>query len=175
MKKIVPITVGLLLCSVSLFAQFDKKSLWEGWNPESPFPDSVDRVKMLKLINQIRAEGCICGDSTYLEPMPPLVWSQSLVQAARQHAKDMAENDFFNHTGSDGSSAGDRVRIIDPNYASVSENITYNQNCKELAIRATLHSKLHCFNLMSKFGHSEIGVATKNGYWVFVFGRPKEE
>ena len=41
--------------------------------------------------------------------LPPLVLDDALTQAARGHCRDMADNGFTSHTGSDGSSAGERV------------------------------------------------------------------
>lgn len=39
----------------------------------------------------------------------PLTLVPELTQAARRHSNDMADNDFFDHTGSDGSNAGQRI------------------------------------------------------------------
>ncbi len=38
-----------------------------------------------------------------------LAWNGKLATAARRHARDMADGNFHSHTGSDGSSAGDRI------------------------------------------------------------------
>lgn len=40
---------------------------------------------------------------------PPLAWSDALGNAAQGHSQDMFNNNFQSHTGSDGSSPGDRI------------------------------------------------------------------
>jgi uncharacterized protein YkwD len=63
-------------------------------------PDDLERDLAVEArINQIR-EGQ--GNSR-------LVHSQKLTQAALRHSNDMADNDFFSHTSSDGTSAGQRL------------------------------------------------------------------
>ncbi len=42
--------------------------------------------------------------------LPPLTLVSELTQAARRHSRDMADNNFTSHTGSDGSTAGQRMR-----------------------------------------------------------------
>ena len=44
------------------------------------------------------------------EARHPLSFDHGLFLAARDHAEDMIENDFFSHTGSDGSSVSDRIQ-----------------------------------------------------------------
>jgi len=42
--------------------------------------------------------------------LPPLKFNPRLREAALQHSQDMADNNFFSHTGSDGSTLADRIR-----------------------------------------------------------------
>ena len=42
-------------------------------------------------------------------PQPPLAWNDALGNAAQGHSQDMSQNNFQSHTGSDGSSPGDRI------------------------------------------------------------------
>ncbi|MFW5751582.1 MAG: CAP domain-containing protein [Planctomycetota bacterium] len=55
--------------------------------------------EMLAAVNAERADA---GEAA-------LAWNPQLTQAATAHAEDMQTNDFFSHTGSDGSAVGDRV------------------------------------------------------------------
>jgi uncharacterized protein YkwD len=43
------------------------------------------------------------------QPVPPLRWNQGLEASAGRHAADEGEHGAFTHTGSDGSSAGERM------------------------------------------------------------------
>ncbi len=54
---------------------------------------------------------------------PPLAFNADLIEAARRHAWDMTENDFQQHTGSDGSSMPDRVSEAGYDYNYIGENI----------------------------------------------------
>lgn len=62
----------------------------------------------LDLINSERAAGATCG-STTIPPMPPLQMDENLREAARCHSLSMAREDYFDDTGSDGSSPAERV------------------------------------------------------------------
>jgi len=57
------------------------------------------------------------------EPQPPLAFNADLITAADIHARDMKENDFQNHIGSDGSSLQDRLERAGYDYAIAGENI----------------------------------------------------
>jgi uncharacterized protein YkwD len=63
-------------------------------------PDDLDRdLKVEARINEIRDE----------RGLPHFTESQKITQAALRHSNDMADNNFFSHTGSDGTRAGDRL------------------------------------------------------------------
>jgi uncharacterized protein YkwD len=54
-------------------------------------------------INQARQELAAA------QPRQPLAWSDALAAAADDHSRDMADKGYQSHTGSDGSSPGDRA------------------------------------------------------------------
>ena len=57
-------------------------------------------------------------------PQPPLAWNGQLAQSAQGHSQDMASNAFQSHTGSDGSSPGDRIQAAGyTNTTSTGENV----------------------------------------------------
>lgn len=63
-------------------------------------PDDVDKdLAVEQKINEIRD----------LNDLPRFTKSQKITKAALRHSNDMADNKFFSHTGSDGSSAGERL------------------------------------------------------------------
>lgn len=63
-------------------------------------PDDLERdLKVEARINEIRDE----------RSLPRFSESQKITQAALRHSNDMADNNFFSHTGSDGTRAGDRL------------------------------------------------------------------
>jgi uncharacterized protein YkwD len=63
-------------------------------------PDDLDKdFAVEEKINAIRVD----------RGLPVLANAQKITQAALRHSNDMADNDFFSHTGSDGSRAGQRL------------------------------------------------------------------
>src|SRR5690348_8694256 len=43
-------------------------------------------------------------------PLPPVAWNDQLAQASQGHSQDMAANQYQSHTGSDGSTSGQRMQ-----------------------------------------------------------------
>jgi uncharacterized protein YkwD len=72
-------------------------------------------------------------------PQPPLAWNADLAQAAQGHSQDMSTNQFQSHTGSDGSSPGDRIQAAGyTNSTSTGENVYAYSTSVEEAMEAFL-------------------------------------
>jgi uncharacterized protein YkwD len=70
------------------------------------------------------------------DSLPPLVPSQGLARAARDHVEDTGEKGWMGHVGSDDSEPADRVSRYGKWYGRVGENITYGGwDARELVIR----------------------------------------
>ncbi len=62
-------------------------------------------------------------------PVPPLAFNPALIEAARRHSKDLKDNHFQDHTGSDGSTGGDRLTEAGYDWWSYGENVfSYVEN-----------------------------------------------
>jgi uncharacterized protein YkwD len=94
---------------------------------------------------------------------------------------DMANNDFFDHTGSDGLKVWDRASQAGYPWSAIGENIAAGISLSSVsaAVQAWLDSPGHCANIMSP-GYTEFGASkysnsasTYNVYWTQVFGRPR--
>jgi uncharacterized protein YkwD len=85
--------------------------------------------------------------------------------AAYLHSEDMALNNFFSHTGSDGSSAGQRISLQGYPWSTYGENIAVGYPTVSSVIQGWLGSEGHCRNLMDP-DFTEIGA----GYAVGPFG-----
>lgn len=127
----------------------------------------------LERINKVRATGCNCG-TTYMPPVAPLAWNNTLQKAAEGHAWDMSNNHYFSHTSKDGRTMEDR--IVKAGYTfngfkdfAVGENIAHGQMSIDEVMNGWLKSPGHCKNLMNAM-FKEIGVAEDNNYWVQDFG-----
>lgn len=141
-----------------LFSACDPDVLTTTLN-ESYSCESADKInsEMLRLLNAARSEARRCGDTTY-EAASMISWDIILEEAARIHSEDMADHDFVSHTGSDGSTAGDR--LINNGYAwdISAENISAGVKTSEEAVAGWLTSPGHCANIMHP-ALEEIGAA----------------
>jgi len=138
--------------------------------------DDVMRVRMLDLINTARATARSCGTTNY-EAALPLIWDTQLFEAATAHSQDMAQHNFFDHTGSDGSNVGDRATSAGYNWQRVGENIAAGQTNAENVVTDWIESPGHCRNLMnSNFTDVSVTCVEDSGgdyvrYWTQVFGK----
>ncbi len=72
-------------------------------------------------------------------PQPPVAWNGQLAQSATSHSQDMATNDFQSHTGSDGSSPGQRIQAAGyTNTTLTGENVYAYSTSVEEAMEAFL-------------------------------------
>ena len=133
--------------------------------------------RTLALVNQARAKPRRCGDKLF-GAARPLRWNEALASAASLHADDMAANNYFSHTGRDGSTSGQRVTRAGYRYRAAGENIAAGQLSPDEAVSGWLKSPVHCANVMNSL-FTEMGVAsavsansTMGVYWVQLFGSP---
>jgi uncharacterized protein YkwD len=111
--------------------------------------------------------------------LPALRLSSQLGRAAQSHAGDMARNNIFSHTGSNGSSMVDRVKATGYSYSAIGENIAAGDASPEATIRQWMNSPGHRRNILNR-NYTEIGFgyvsAPNTQYrhlWVQVFGSPR--
>jgi len=130
-----------------------------------PDPGVADiRDEFLAAVNQARSVDQICGTTPYGHAAP-VSWSENLALAAYLHSEDMALNNFFSHTGSDGSSAGQRISRQGYPWRTYGENIAVGYPTVPSVIQGWLGSEGHCRNLMDPV-FTEIGA----GYAIGPFG-----
>jgi uncharacterized protein YkwD len=99
-----------------------------------------------------------------------LNWSTQLQQAAEKHSLDMNTNNFFSHTGSDGSSAGDRITNAGYKWTMYGENIGKGYTNEEEVINGWLTSGTHCKNIMNK-DYTDFAVSKSGQYWTMDLGK----
>jgi uncharacterized protein YkwD len=138
----------------------------------------VNEQDMLDQVNAARASGYTCG-SDDLPAVSALTWNCDLEAAAFSHSTDMATNNFFSHTGSDGLSVANRVDAQNYNWSAVGENIAAGQTSVTQVVTGWLNSEGHCRNIMNgsftEFGSSRVDsvAADYPTYWTQVFARPR--
>lgn len=134
--------------------------------------------EVLKLVNAARAKERKCGNARY-RSAPPLRWNGKLGQTALMHSRDMAENRYFSHKGSDGSMVGIRAKAEGYAWRSIGENVAAGQGSPQQVVEGWLASRGHCANIMnSTFTETGAAYATNPEsdmtiYWTQVFGAPR--
>ena len=144
-----------------------------------PGIDSI-RQEFLDAVNLSRSVDRMCGSTSY-PATSPVAWSDVLAMAAYHHSEDMAINDFFLHTGSDGSTPGERITREGYDWWTYGENIAVGYPTVSAVMQAWLGSEGHCRNIMNP-AFEEIGAAYAEGqyqgtsdapYWTFDLATPR--
>lgn len=137
-----------------------------------PEPDNTFAARVVALVNQERAAaGC-----------QALQVDSRLASAATAHSLDMAVNDFFSHTGSDGSLPWDRMAAAGYVYSTAGENIAAGYTTPEAVVDGWMKSSGHRANILNcAFTETGVGyvfLADDEGqvnyhhYWTHVFAAP---
>ena len=108
--------------------------------------------------------------------LAPLAIDDRLTAAAQGHSRDMAQNGFFSHTGSNGSRFDER--IADEGYSGgpLAENIAAGYSSPEAAVTGWMNSDGHRANILNpSLRHIGVGHVHQPGspyghYWSQSFG-----
>ena len=126
------------------------------------------KTEMLAAVNALRLSGCTCGDAQ-MPPVKPLIWNDTLAQAALAHARDMDAGNYFSHISPGGSSPVQRAGMLGYSGEYVTENIAKGYTSIEPLMQAWLQSDEHCKAMMDG-EQTAMGAANVNAYWVQEFG-----
>lgn len=128
---------------------------------------ATSELRAVDLINQQRqANGC-----------PAVTLSRELSIAAKQHSQDMAQNNYFSHTGSDGSNFSQRARAAGYQYFASAEIIAGGQVTPDGAVTGWMGSAPHrsiiltCANQEIGIGFAASPTSQWGYYWTAVFGQ----
>jgi uncharacterized protein YkwD len=100
----------------------------------------------------------------------PLTADDRLTVAAQGHSDDMAANDYFSHTGLDGSTAQDRAEAAGFT-GLVGENIAAGQTSAEDVMAAWMASEGHRANILNcDYVVIGVGLNQDGWYWTQMFG-----
>lgn len=132
-------------------------------------------TRVVELINEIRSQSQYCGLVEY-GAAAAVSWNERLEGAALMHSQDMANNNFFSHTGTDSSEVGDRATILEYNWRRIAENIAGGQRSIEQVMQDWLDSPPHCAAIMNS-RYQDVGVSCHDNddsnygrYWTMVLG-----
>jgi len=112
--------------------------------------------------------------------LSPLTFNTQLLNAAANHSQNMALQDFFSHTGKDGSSLGSRISATGYQFSAAAENIAAGSSTPEQVVSSWMNSSGHWANILNPnlkeigigyyFLADDTGSVNFNHYWTQVFG-----
>ncbi|EGU56271.1 hypothetical protein VINI7043_09684 [Vibrio nigripulchritudo ATCC 27043] len=145
-------------------------------DPTLPPVDQTEFAKeMLAAINHFRSSPQTCG-GIKMPAVEPLTWSSELEMAAQIHSSNMANYNFFDHTGLDGKEPENRANDAGYPGGFIGENISAGRINIHDVMAGWMSSKGHCENIMGA-GYKDVGAAmvensdaTYRFYWTQVFG-----
>ncbi|MGB7710754.1 MAG: CAP domain-containing protein [Microcoleus sp.] len=108
-----------------------------------------------------------------------LTLNTQLANAAETHSQNMALQDFFDHTGKDGSSIGTRITATGYQFSTAAENIAAGSSTPEQVLDSWMNSAGHRANILNPnlkeigigyyFLANDTGSVNWNYYWTQVF------
>lgn len=115
---------------------------------------SSQEAEAYRLVNQKRqANG-----------LPPLAADFSLGAMARIKSRDMAANNYFDHTSPTYGSPFTMMKSLGISYTSAGENIAKGYHSAADVVAAWMASDSHRANLLST-AYTAMGIGYFNGYW----------
>ncbi|MEG3922262.1 CAP domain-containing protein [Microcoleus sp. POL10_C6] len=111
--------------------------------------------------------------------LSPLTLNTQLLNAAENHSQNMALQDFFSHTGKDGSSFTSRITTTGYKFSAAAENIAAGSSTPEQVVSSWMNSSGHRTNILNPnlkeigigyyFLADDTGTENFNHYWTQVF------
>jgi uncharacterized protein YkwD len=142
---------------------------WDGaW---SSFEEEV-----VALLNERRADGAVCSADAKFGPAEPMRMNPALRCAARKHALDMAEQDYFSNLDPDKLDFRTRTELAEYEGTPIDQNIGAAQATPEQLVTAVMGSVELCIHVMAPevdeigMGYLEFEGASYPSYWTQVFG-----
>ena len=115
-------------------------------------------AQVVSLVNQARSEA----------KLPALTADSELARVALVKAKDMQQNNYFDHESPTHGSPFEMMQAFGITYSSAGENIAKGQRSPEEVVKAWLNSPGHRANILSR-NFTRIGVGFYEGHWVQLF------
>ena len=146
---------GFIFFPVAAKAQIaDARFSASGGSRSKPLNTAALERRVFELVNQTREEN----------GLKRLVWNEQVARVARLHSGNMANFNFFSHTGLDGKRVDARADAVGlRKWALIGENIAYNSgfdNPVERAILGWMNSAGHRQNILrDKWKETGIGIA----------------
>ncbi|WP_238996747.1 CAP domain-containing protein [Paenibacillus pinistramenti] len=135
-----------------------KPSTTSGQQSTTTTDQSSFAKQVIALVNQERAK----------QNLKPLTEDTALSNMALVKAKDMSQNNYFDHTSPTYGSPFDMMKKFNISFSYAGENIAKGQKTPQEVMTAWMNSAGHRANILNA-NYTVIGVAYYNGYWVQEF------
>ena len=128
---------------------------------------TAEEQEMLRLVNELRQQN----------GREPVQLNKNLNKACFDHSKDMGENNYFDHTGRNGSKFGERARNAGYKGSPRGENIAAGNSGVAATFRQWETSPGHRRNILNPnvnemgIGHANVSGSRYRHYWTQIFGK----
>ena len=127
--------------------------------PSTPKATATASGVVARIVQLVNAERSKVGCSA-------LTLNTTLSKVAQAHSQDMALHQNMSHTGSDGSSPGDRITGAGYTWSTYGENVAYGYASPEQVMAAWMASPGHKANILNcAFKEIGVGLAQPGSYW----------
>lgn len=123
---------------------------------------SISERAIFELVNKERIKNDII----------PLTLNNKLTQAAINKAKNLVENDYFNHNSKKGDTFSSWIKDTGYEYSFIGENLAKDFSDSKSIIKAWYTSLGHRENILNE-NFTETGIAVYHNVVVQIFGRPE--
>ena len=144
--------------------------------PEKPKPAPQPGPQIAMLRPEFQQQLDMLNAERSRRGLAPFAYNEQLGQAAQAHSVDQANRRLMTHTGSDGSSPGDRIRRTGYRFCNWAENVAFGYGSAEAVVVAWMNSPGHAANILSSNTQVGFGLAySVDGlpYWTQKFGTPR--
>lgn len=127
--------------------------------PQPIIKENTEAQKILELVNQERTS----------RGLKPVKLNTALNEAAFKHSKDMNDNNYFSHTGLNGSTFGQRANKANYTGFPRGENIANGYRNAQDVHNGWMQSSGHRQNILTP-GVTEMGLGRSGNLWTQIFG-----
>lgn len=150
-KKIKTLIPQAKISSSPQESEFEKTTLYENLDCQN-FRDNSLIADIYDKINKDRK----------LSNLPELKWSELLCKSASLKARDLTENNYFEHISPDGTTPWDWIEQAGYKYIFSGENLALNYYTAQTAHEALMNSPKHRENILNE-NFTEIGIDCGRG------------
>jgi uncharacterized protein YkwD len=161
----IPLLVGS--CGIAL----PDPASWPGGDGPPNSHSSCPATRAQEVLDAVNRERSRHG-------LPPMLAHAALARAASAHSADQARQGRLSHTGSDGSTVGQRLQREGYRWSSVGENVAGGQATAAEVVAAWIGSPGHrAIMLTAGENHAGVGYAAAaqhplRHFWTLVVARP---